>query len=52
METLYTAYKSYSDYNTPNDILIAPKLNIETKLNLLNKWKADEESLQRAASEG
>ena len=44
--------KSYSDYDTPNDILIAPELSAETKSDLLNKWKTDEEALQRAASEG
>jgi len=44
--------KSYSDYKTPNEILVAPELNTETKLELLNRWKADEEALQRAASEG
>jgi len=44
--------KSYSNYDTPSDILIAPELNTDAKLDMLNKWKADEEALQRAASEG
>ena len=42
----------YSNYDTPNSIVMDEGLSREEKMELLNKWKADEEALQRAASEG
>lgn len=43
---------SYSDYDMPDTVVKDRTLSFDEKMSLLKKWKADEEALQRAASEG
>lgn len=43
---------NYSDYDTPNAVVKDKTLSREEKVSFLKKWKADEEALQRATSEG
>ncbi|WP_409432260.1 hypothetical protein ACJ3XI_08555 [Litorimonas sp. RW-G-Af-16] len=42
----------YDNYNTPADIQNASNLSKDEKLEILEKWEADEMALIRAASEG
>ena len=44
--------KNYDKYKNPAELILDTNLNKEEKINLLNQWLEDEESLSRATDEG